>query len=67
MPSIAKVGNSYSQNVRTVEEYEQRIDAGRLRSVLDTGVDAAVVLGAVCRGDVASNCKRLLALAREVR
>ena len=43
------------------------IDAGRLRSVLDTGVDAAVVLGAVCRGDVASNCKRLLALAREVR
>ena len=28
--SIAKVGNSYSQNVRTVEEYEQRIDAGRL-------------------------------------
>ena len=43
------------------------IDAERIRPVLDTGVDAAVVLGAVCRGDVAANCKRLLALAREVR
>ncbi len=28
--SIGKVGNSYSQNVRTTEEYYQRIDAGRI-------------------------------------
>lgn len=42
------------------------IEATRLASVLATGADAAVVLGAVCRGDVLANCKRLLALAREV-
>lgn len=28
--SISKIGNSYSQNVKTMEEYEQRIDSGHL-------------------------------------
>lgn len=42
------------------------IDGARLGEVLATGVDGAVVLGAVCRGDLRSNCKRLLATARAV-
>lgn len=37
------------------------IEAGNARAVLDAGADAAVVLGAVCRGDVGLNCRRLLA------
>ena len=41
------------------------IDAGNVASVLDAGADAAVVLGAVCRGDVRANCRRLLAAAGE--
>lgn len=41
------------------------IDAGNLASVLAAGADAAVVLGAVCRGDVRANCRRLLAAAGE--
>ncbi|MGA7799878.1 MAG: oxygen-independent coproporphyrinogen III oxidase [Gammaproteobacteria bacterium] len=28
--AISKVGNSYSQNVRTLDEYSERLDAGRL-------------------------------------
>jgi len=28
--AISKIGNSYSQNVKTMDEYEARIDAGRL-------------------------------------
>jgi thiamine-phosphate pyrophosphorylase len=34
-----------------------------LGEVLATGVDAVVVLGAVCHGDVRANCRRLLAAA----
>ncbi len=34
-----------------------------LASVLAAGADTAAVLGAVCRGDVATNCARLLAAA----
>jgi len=41
------------------------IDAGNVASVLAAGADAAVVLGAVCRGDVRANCRRLLAAAGE--
>jgi thiamine-phosphate pyrophosphorylase len=37
------------------------IDAANARAVLAAGADAAVVLGAVCRGDVGINCRRLLA------
>jgi thiamine-phosphate pyrophosphorylase len=37
------------------------IDAGNLRAVLDAGADAAVVLSAVSSGDVAADCRRLLA------
>jgi thiamine-phosphate pyrophosphorylase len=39
------------------------IDAERLAAVLAAGADAAVALGAVCRGDVRENCLRLLAAA----
>jgi len=39
------------------------IDAGNLASVLAAGADAAAVLSAVCRGDVAANCRRLLRAA----
>jgi thiamine-phosphate pyrophosphorylase len=40
------------------------IDAGNVGRVLAAGADAAVVLGAVCRGgDVARSCRRLLAAA----
>ena len=37
------------------------IDASNLRRVLDAGADSAAILGAVSRGDVAANCRRLLA------
>ncbi len=39
------------------------IDAGNLAAVLEAGADAAAVLGAVCRGDVAANARRLVAAA----
>lgn len=39
------------------------IDAESVRAVLEAGADAAVVLGAVCRGDVEKNARRLLAAA----
>jgi thiamine-phosphate pyrophosphorylase len=39
------------------------IGAENVAAVLAAGADAAVVLGAVCRGDVAANCRRLLAAA----
>lgn len=39
------------------------IDAGNLARVLDAGADSAAVLGAVCRGAVGANCRRLLAAA----
>ncbi len=35
------------------------IDASNLGQVLAAGADTAAVLGAVCRGDVAANCRRL--------
>ncbi len=41
------------------------IDAGNVARVLAAGADAAAVLGAVCRGDVRANCRRLLAAAEE--
>jgi len=43
------------------------IDATNLASVLATGADAAVVLGAVCHGDVAANSRRLVTLAEAAR
>jgi thiamine-phosphate pyrophosphorylase len=39
------------------------IDAAGVAAVLAAGADAAVVLGAACRGDVRANCRRLLAAA----
>jgi thiamine-phosphate pyrophosphorylase len=40
------------------------IDAGNVAAVLAAGADAAVVLGAVCRGgEIGANCRRLLAAA----
>jgi thiamine-phosphate pyrophosphorylase len=39
------------------------IDAGNVAEVLAAGAGAAAVLGAVCRGDVGANCRRLLAAA----
>jgi thiamine-phosphate pyrophosphorylase len=37
------------------------IDAGNAAEVLAAGADAVVVLGALCRGDVKAECRRLLA------
>ncbi len=42
------------------------IGAGNLASVLAAGADTVAVLGAICHGDIAGNCKRLLAVAEEV-
>lgn len=39
------------------------LDAANLGAVLAAGADAAVVLGAACRGDVRANCRRLLQAA----
>jgi thiamine-phosphate pyrophosphorylase len=39
------------------------IGEGNVAAVLAAGADAAVVLGAVCHGDVRANCRRLLAAA----
>lgn len=39
------------------------IDAGNAADVLAAGADSVAVVGAVCRGDVADNCRRLLAAA----
>lgn len=39
------------------------IDAGNLAAVLGAGADSAAVLGAVCRGDVRANCRRLISAA----
>lgn len=39
------------------------IDADRLPEVLAAGADTVAVLGAVCRGDVAANARRLLRAA----
>lgn len=37
------------------------VDVERLPKVLDAGADTAAVLGAICRGDVAANARRLTA------
>ncbi|HXO22396.1 MAG TPA: thiamine phosphate synthase [Thermoanaerobaculia bacterium] len=37
------------------------IDAGNVSAVLAAGADQVAVLGAICRGDVASNCRQLVA------
>jgi thiamine-phosphate pyrophosphorylase len=37
------------------------IDRSNLRAVLAAGADSVAVLGAVCRGDIEANCRRLLA------
>ncbi|MDH5178614.1 MAG: oxygen-independent coproporphyrinogen III oxidase [Gammaproteobacteria bacterium] len=42
--SISKVGNSYCQNVKTMEEYEQRIDSGHLPMFRGIGLTADDVL-----------------------
>ena len=39
------------------------IGAENVAEVLAAGADAAVVLGAVCRGDIAANCRRLMTAA----
>jgi thiamine-phosphate pyrophosphorylase len=41
------------------------IDVQNLQEVLGSGADSVVVLGAICYGDVKSNCERLLARAKE--
>ncbi|MGH9381080.1 MAG: thiamine phosphate synthase [Thermoanaerobaculia bacterium] len=41
------------------------IDVERVRDVLAAGADSAAVLSAACRGDVAANCRRLLAAVGE--
>ena len=41
------------------------IDADNIAGVLGAGADSAAVLGAICRGDVERNCRRLLAAARD--
>jgi thiamine-phosphate pyrophosphorylase len=39
------------------------IDAANVAAVLAAGADAAAMIGAVCRGDITANCRRLLAAA----
>lgn len=43
------------------------INARNLKRVFASGADSAVVLGAICHGDVERNCERLLAQAKEAR
>ncbi|MEM9597750.1 MAG: thiamine phosphate synthase [Acidobacteriota bacterium] len=38
------------------------IDQGRLTEVLEAGADSAVILGALCRGPVEQNARRLMAV-----
>ncbi len=42
------------------------IDASNLASVLAAGADTVAVIGAVCHGDVARNCRRLKSALEEV-
>lgn len=39
------------------------IDGQSLGDVLEAGADSVAMLGAVCRGDIDANCRRLVALA----
>jgi thiamine-phosphate pyrophosphorylase len=41
------------------------IDAARAPEALAVGADVVAVLSAVCRGDIAANCRRLLAAVEE--
>ncbi len=41
------------------------IDESNLGSVLAAGADSVAMLGAVCRGEIESNCRRLVELAEE--
>ena len=43
------------------------IDRHNIADVLAAGADSAAVLGAVCRGNVAENCRRLLDVAEACR
>lgn len=43
------------------------IDERTIAAVLDAGADSAAVISAVCDGDVAANCRRLLAALRSAR
>ena len=43
------------------------IDADNLASVLAAGADSVAMLGAICHGDVARNCRRLEAAAKGVQ
>ncbi len=43
------------------------IDAGNVAEVLACGADSAAMIGALCRGDVAANCRRLLRAAEPRR
>lgn len=43
------------------------IDERTIAAVLGAGADSAAVISAVCEGDVAANCRRLLAAARGAR
>ena len=39
------------------------IDSGNIAEVVAAGADAVAVIGAVCRGDVRANCRRLMSCA----
>ncbi len=43
------------------------IDATTISSVLETGADAAAMIGAICQGDIGVNCRRLLRTAAVAR
>ena len=74
-PTASKAGSrrrwSASELVRRARRAAPRkplvaiggIDALNIGAVLAAGADAAAVLGALCRGDVAANSRRLLAAA----
>ena len=42
------------------------IDASKVATVLAAGADSAVILGALCEGDVEANCRHWAALARDL-
>jgi oxygen-independent coproporphyrinogen-3 oxidase len=54
MTAVGKIGNSYSQNVRTLDEYYERVDAGELPVFRGIELDAddllrrAVIMQLIC-------------------
>lgn len=52
---ISNIGNTYSQNAKTMEEYEAALDRGRLPIVKGIGIDAddlvrkAVIMALICQ------------------